>query len=159
MISIATLPSLPFESRKNLPKVPSVYFALKGSTVLYVGRSICLGQRWRYHHKELALTTAGCDRIAWLESSENLDEIERRCIATFSPLLNGSVKTDRRLIGRVGMMVGSVIYYYRVDKFQGLRSLAREIGVSHGTLSRIERGEEMDAKTLVKILAWLFSEA
>lgn len=37
----------------------------------------------------------------------------------------------------------------------GVREAAKEIGVSHGTLSRIERGEAMDGNTLAKILLWL----
>ena len=32
------------------------------------------------------------------------------------------------------------------------------MGVSHGTLSRIERGEKMNGEMLAKILAWLLSK-
>jgi transcriptional regulator with XRE-family HTH domain len=39
----------------------------------------------------------------------------------------------------------------------GIREVAREMGVSHGTLSRIERGEAMDGVTLAKVLGWLMS--
>jgi DNA-binding XRE family transcriptional regulator len=39
----------------------------------------------------------------------------------------------------------------------GIREAAREIGVSHGTLSRIERGEAMEGTTLAKVLGWLMS--
>lgn len=56
------------------------------------------------------------------------------------------------------MKLGEVIRRWRRNSDVGLREAAREIGVSHGTLSRIERGEDMDAKTLVKVLSWLFSE-
>jgi transcriptional regulator with XRE-family HTH domain len=66
-------------------------------------------------------------------------------------------KTLRAILEQ--MKLGEVIRRWRRNSDVGLREAAREIGVSHGTLSRIERGEEMDAKTLVKILAWLFSEA
>lgn len=38
----------------------------------------------------------------------------------------------------------------------GIREAAQQIGVSHGTLSRIERGERMDAVTMMKLLRWLF---
>lgn len=57
------------------------------------------------------------------------------------------------------MKLGEVIRRWRRNSDIGLREAAREIGVSHGTLSRIERGEEMTAQTLAKILMWLFSEA
>jgi transcriptional regulator with XRE-family HTH domain len=56
------------------------------------------------------------------------------------------------------MKLGEVIRRWRRNSDIGLREAAREIGVSHGTLSRIERDEEMDAKTLVKLLTWLFGE-
>lgn len=55
------------------------------------------------------------------------------------------------------MKLGEVIRKWRKMSDVGIREAAKEIGVSHGTLSRIERGEVMDGKTLVKILAWLFS--
>lgn len=57
------------------------------------------------------------------------------------------------------MKLGEVIRRWRRNSDIGLREAAREIGVSHGTLSRIERGEEMNAQTLAKILMWLLSEA
>lgn len=56
------------------------------------------------------------------------------------------------------MKLGQVIRRWRRNSDIGLRAAAREIGISHGTLSRIERGEEMDGQTLAKILRWLFSE-
>lgn len=37
----------------------------------------------------------------------------------------------------------------------GIREVAADIGVSHGTLSRIERGEAMEGETLAKVLVWL----
>lgn len=40
----------------------------------------------------------------------------------------------------------------------GIREVAAEIGISHGTLSRVERGEPMQGETLAKILAWLLAE-
>jgi transcriptional regulator with XRE-family HTH domain len=39
-----------------------------------------------------------------------------------------------------------------------VREAATLLGVSHGTLSRIERGEKMAGETLAKILAWLLSK-
>ena len=57
------------------------------------------------------------------------------------------------------MKLGEVLRRWRRNSDIGLREASREIGISHGTLSRIERGEQMDAQTLAKILVWLFSEA
>jgi len=55
------------------------------------------------------------------------------------------------------MRLGEVIRRWRKMSDVGIREAAREIGVSHGTLSRIERGEAMDGTTLAKVLGWLMS--
>lgn len=54
------------------------------------------------------------------------------------------------------MMVGTMIRCWRRIEDIGIREAAKEIGVSHGTLSRIERGDQMDAYTMMKLLRWLF---
>lgn len=54
------------------------------------------------------------------------------------------------------MRIGEVIRCYRRIKDVGIRETGAEIGVSHGTLSRIERGEQIDAVTMMKLLRWLF---
>ena len=54
------------------------------------------------------------------------------------------------------MRIGEVIRCYRRITDAGIREVAQEIGVSHGTLSRIERGDQMDAYTMMKLLRWLF---
>lgn len=56
------------------------------------------------------------------------------------------------------MRIGEVIRRWRKMSDIGIREAAQEMGVSHGTLSRIERGEEMTGTTMAKVLAWLFSE-
>lgn len=56
------------------------------------------------------------------------------------------------------MMVGTMIRCWRRIEDVGIREAAKQIGVSHGTLSRIERGEQMDAYTMMKLLRWLFDE-
>ena len=55
------------------------------------------------------------------------------------------------------MKLGEVIRRWRKMSEIGIREAAAEIGVSHGTLSRVERGEPMQGETLAKILAWLFA--
>ena len=55
------------------------------------------------------------------------------------------------------MKLGEVIRKWRAMSELGVREVAKEIGISHGTLSRIERGEAMDGLTLTKILIWLLS--
>jgi len=41
---------------------------------------------------------------------------------------------------------------------RSLREVARNMGMSAATLSRVERGEVMDGKTLASILRWLLVE-
>ncbi len=53
------------------------------------------------------------------------------------------------------MKLGPVLRKYRLHAEKSLRELAAEIGVSSSTLSRVERGEEMDGETLAKIINWL----
>lgn len=53
------------------------------------------------------------------------------------------------------MKLGDVIRKWRRAEDIGVREAAKLIGISHGTLSRIERGEKMDGDTLAKILKWL----
>jgi transcriptional regulator with XRE-family HTH domain len=53
------------------------------------------------------------------------------------------------------MRLGEVLRRWRKMSDMGIREAAAEIGVSHGTLSRIERGEEMSGSTLAKVLGWL----
>lgn len=56
------------------------------------------------------------------------------------------------------MMAGTVIRCWRRIEDVGIREAAKQIGVSHGTLSRIERGDQMDAYTMMKLLRWLFEK-
>jgi len=52
--------------------------------------------------------------------------------------------------------IGRVLKLWRESQGLGLRTFAKELGISHGTLRRIEQGENFDAITLMKILRWLF---
>lgn len=54
------------------------------------------------------------------------------------------------------MKIGEVINNWRRIQGIGVREAGVEIGISHGTVSRIERGEQIDAATMMKLLHWLF---
>lgn len=56
------------------------------------------------------------------------------------------------------MRIGKLILAYRLLENLGIREVAKEIGVSHGTLSRIERGETVDHATFIKLFNWLFAK-
>jgi transcriptional regulator with XRE-family HTH domain len=52
-------------------------------------------------------------------------------------------------------MLGVLLRAWRENSSIGLRDAARRIGISHSTLSRIERGEATDGHTLWLVLNWL----
>ena len=56
------------------------------------------------------------------------------------------------------MRLSEVLRQYRWATKQGLRELARELGTSPATLSRIELGDTMSGETLAKILLWLLGQ-
>jgi transcriptional regulator with XRE-family HTH domain len=53
------------------------------------------------------------------------------------------------------MRLGQVIRAYRMHRELSLRDVAKEIGLGAATLMRFELGQEIDAKTFLKILTWL----
>lgn len=53
------------------------------------------------------------------------------------------------------MKLCDVLRDWRWAQKINVRLVAKEIGISAATLSRIERGENCDAETLSKILVWL----
>jgi len=57
------------------------------------------------------------------------------------------------------MQIGKVLRSWRRIEDIGVREAAQVIGVSHGTVSRIERGEQIDAVTMMKLLNWLFGSS
>lgn len=60
------------------------------------------------------------------------------------------------------MFIGQLIATWRQSETfkgstkHGIRAIAREIGISHGTLSRIENGDDTDGATMIKLFIWLF---
>lgn len=53
------------------------------------------------------------------------------------------------------MILGEVIKRWREAEGLGVREFAVTIGVTHNTISRMERGENIDGETLAKVLTWL----
>lgn len=50
---------------------------------------------------------------------------------------------------------GEMLRLYRTVKNKTLRDVAPEMGISHATLQRIEKGEAFDVATLLKLFSWL----
>lgn len=54
--------------------------------------------------------------------------------------------------------LGEMLRLYRTMHQRTLRDVAKESGISHATLMRIEHGQAFDAKTLLALWRWLLDE-
>jgi transcriptional regulator with XRE-family HTH domain len=54
------------------------------------------------------------------------------------------------------MKIGEILRRWRIMSERHTRDVAKEIGLSHATYSRIENGGKMEGVTLVKLFKWLF---
>lgn len=57
------------------------------------------------------------------------------------------------------MRLGELIRAYREKHRYGVREMAKMIGTSHATLSRIERGERCDSDTAYRLVLWVLQPA
>jgi hypothetical protein len=128
--ALTMLPSLPLDERRDLPDTPAIYVVMAGDTVLYVGQSVNLRQRWLAHHRFAQLNERGGCRIAWMqvEDASLLDELERACIAHFHPVLN-----DSPILGGRGPQIS---VGFRQDDLDDLRDVAEETDTPVATLIR-----------------------
>lgn len=55
------------------------------------------------------------------------------------------------------MKISKIIKLYRAVNDIGVRELANELKISPATLSRIENGKDVEGKTMLLIINWLFS--
>jgi len=103
-LTLAALPSVAFEARRDLPTVQGIYFASVPGTMLYIGKAKNINQRWLGHHRKADVAAWKGVTLSWLAfdgSAELLDEIERACIEYFNPVLNGGSAVH----GPIGLMV------------------------------------------------------
>jgi len=56
------------------------------------------------------------------------------------------------------MKIGPLLLRWRAAERIGVRELAKQIGLSYSTLSRVENGEEPSGKTLAAILRWMLEK-
>ena len=54
------------------------------------------------------------------------------------------------------MRVGKLIRLYRSVQEIGVREMAKEIGISSATLSRLENGKSLDQSNMLKVINWFF---
>jgi GIY-YIG catalytic domain len=87
---VALLPSIPFTQRHLLPECPGIYFAVsEKSTLLYIGQTRNLHDRWIRHHRMQQLIEHECIFIKWyICSLDQLHTLEAQFIRQFQPLLN-----------------------------------------------------------------------
>lgn len=57
------------------------------------------------------------------------------------------------------MRLGNVIRKWRIVEEESLRDIAKQMGMPHATLDRVEKGEACNSDTLAKILLWLIGKA
>lgn len=89
------LPSLPTSELRNLPAIPAIYFAVRrGGTVLYIGKSRNIAQRWQgqSHHRAAQLIAADT-WLLWLVvdpaiTDDEFTRLERSFIRRLNPQFN-----------------------------------------------------------------------
>ncbi len=129
---VLSLPSLSLDDRRDLPDTAAIYVVLAGNTVLYIGQSVSLQQRWLAHHRLKQLNEHGGCRIAWLtvDDVSLLDELEQACIAHFHPSLNGQVTPG-------GIRGPQVTVGLAPDALSALRQVSLQKGIKPATLVRM----------------------
>ncbi|MBE9040990.1 GIY-YIG nuclease family protein, partial [Oscillatoriales cyanobacterium LEGE 11467] len=93
LTSFKRLPHRTLQGRDSLPSSSGIYIVFAGGSIVYVGQSVDIKQRWKSHHKYDELTKY--PRVAirfFLAPVGLLDEFEEYLIKRFVPLLNESIK-------------------------------------------------------------------
>lgn len=57
------------------------------------------------------------------------------------------------------MKLGEILKIYRMIQSIKLKDFAKEIGITHSTLSRLENGRTINGESLSKVLIWLLKES
>ena len=131
-INPLALPSLPLESRRNLPNKSALYFVFdEDDEMLYIGKTVSLIKRRQGHHRLAELKQLGNVRIAWIEcDAVIMDSLETTFVTYFQLLLNGATQGRR---------------YRELTQNQIQRFLTpRELNLYHGCLgSEANRGSRV----------------
>ncbi len=148
-INPLALPSLPLGERSQLPNLPAIYFVLNGESVLYIGRTVNLSQRWVSHHRYEEISQLKLAKIAWLECSDPalLNEIEQALISYFLPPLNGRNPTSAFPLSRITVDIRGLreeMERLATSEERSLSSMAR-ILISEALASRNQKNN-MESK-------------
>ena len=150
-IDPCSLESVAFTDRATIPRSPGVYFVLSGNEVLYIGKSVNLGQRWATHDKIACFSAMPDIRIAWLNTPANaslLTKFERILIYGHKPSLN-LVIHEAEMAGVVGLE------HLREVKGVSRIDLACRLGVTTGLVQKWERGEVIPRVTFAQAKIWI----
>ncbi len=117
---VEELPFVALEDKQSLPQEPCVYFVLDGQgTVLYIGQSENLKERWSSHHKLAAMMQLEGVKISFLKTDvELLRRVEIALIEAFNPPLNEVLAKTRgiaKLRERAGLTQKDVATAVGVD--------------------------------------------
>lgn len=119
--AITALEYVQFDDRLNLPASPGVYLATKRSSVLYVGQSKNLRNRWKgsSHHQFLPLAIMGCTKIRYKPASiDRLDSIEKKLIRQYNPLLNSNGLSEKSSTEVVEKLRAIILKDYEDEKIR-----------------------------------------
>lgn len=144
---IDSLPSVPIESKSQLPKASCVYMAIDGHGVIqYVGRSANLSVRWANHHKHDDLSKMEGVKIAYMTVSdvELLPVVEMALIEWFDPPLNSG-------FGGKPLKYGAPKTERKIRLTDGTWSNLQQIALEHSLTGRADLLEELARGTFVVV--------
>ena len=126
------LPSVSFHDRYTLPVCSAVYFAMTvDGTILYIGKSVNLCERWKQHHRIQRLQDMDCATIAWHACPpEEINALEWFLIRHFQPPLNGQRSPAPSPRAKRAMATKRYVAVLPEGLFLELQALADERGVS-----------------------------
>lgn len=130
-VDLASLPSVGLKLLNELPDQPGIYFVVADSEVLYIGKAKSIRARWYTHNRLPDILQWDNVAVSWLVfdgTPELLNEIERACIAHFSPVLNVLHKVSARPESPDNS-------YVRYRLHCKLGAVMREKGVKEGELA------------------------
>jgi len=140
-VDLHTLPSLPLDQRNTLPDTAGVYFVISpDDTVLYIGQTTSLHQRWANHHRIVDIPMYNHCRIAWLsiENTSTLKSTERACIAHFNPTLNIAMPAQLRNVIYLRLPAALHAYVERQARAHGVSVNAELVDIIENDKGRME---------------------
>ncbi|HEY9297509.1 MAG TPA: GIY-YIG nuclease family protein [Phormidium sp.] len=131
MINPLELPNCVLLDKSTLPAIPAIYFVVEESTILYVGSTLNLKQRWYTHHKyEVIIKDYLEARIHfyYIDNLDTLRSLETFFINELTPVLNSTkiFKSSNSISlrnSKVKDYPKAKIHFYYVDNLDTLRNL------------------------------------